>query len=357
MADRDRSEQVLDAAHEVASGVLAPAAAEVDTATSVPRSHLAALAEAGLFGLAGPDGVDPETTRRVARTLAAACGVTSFVWAQHAGTTAHLVATPNDGLRDRWLARCASGEVLAGTAFAHLRRPGPPSLRAERTDRGWYLDGFAPWATSWGLAEVYSVAAATADDEIAWFALEGREAPGLRASPPLDLSVMGASLTVELTFDGFEVGDGAVLSVRPFDEWRPPDRRKAARVNPGVLGVVDASLDLLASREDVEAATTLAALRDALEAWEEHDAHLVVSNTAPEPHAEHRAVALDLADRATTAALAAVGGNGVLRSHPAQRLRREQAFYVVQAQSADGRAATLRRTRRPAPAATFADVD
>jgi hypothetical protein len=57
---------------------------------------------------------------------------------------------------------------------------------------------------------------------------------------------------------------------------------------------------------------------------------------------DHRAACLDLARRATTALLAAVGGRGMDLAHPAQRLAREADFYVIQAQTADGRAATLR---------------
>jgi hypothetical protein len=57
---------------------------------------------------------------------------------------------------------------------------------------------------------------------------------------------------------------------------------------------------------------------------------------------DHRAACLDLGQRATTALLAARGGSGMDLNYPAQRLAREAAFYVIQAQTVDGRAATLR---------------
>ena len=57
---------------------------------------------------------------------------------------------------------------------------------------------------------------------------------------------------------------------------------------------------------------------------------------------EHRAACLGLAHRSTTALLAAVGGGGMDLSHPAQRLAREAMFYVIQAQTTDGRDAVLR---------------
>jgi hypothetical protein len=57
---------------------------------------------------------------------------------------------------------------------------------------------------------------------------------------------------------------------------------------------------------------------------------------------DHRATCIHLALRSTTALLAAVGGRGMDLGHPAQRLAREAAFFVIQAQTADGRAAALR---------------
>ena len=63
---------------------------------------------------------------------------------------------------------------------------------------------------------------------------------------------------------------------------------------------------------------------------------------------------LDLGRRATAALLASVGGSSMDLAHPAQRLARESLFYVVQAQTSDGRTATLRRaTARPG---TFDEV-
>lgn len=62
--------------------------------------------------------------------------------------------------------------------------------------------------------------------------------------------------------------------------------------------------------------------------------------------AEGRAWGIDLAQRAALALLAAVGGRGIDRGDPAQRLVREAAFYAIQAQTAPGRAATLKRFGR-----------
>ena len=57
---------------------------------------------------------------------------------------------------------------------------------------------------------------------------------------------------------------------------------------------------------------------------------------------DHRARLIWLAKRSSMALLAAVGGRAMDLTHPAQRLAREADFFVIQAQTSDGRASTLR---------------
>ena len=58
---------------------------------------------------------------------------------------------------------------------------------------------------------------------------------------------------------------------------------------------------------------------------------------------ETRAWSYEIALRAAGALVASAGGRAMQRSHPAQRLLREAAFFSIQAQSADLRSATLDR--------------
>jgi hypothetical protein len=115
-----------------------------------------------------------------------------------------------------------------------------------------------------------------------------------------------------------------------------------------VLGVADRAVRLLADHRDDVAVSVAAALADELDArWRTDDDLLAALACGADVIAEasdHRAACLDLGRRATTALLAAGGGRGMDLAHPAQRLAREADFYVIQAQTADGRAATLRST-------------
>jgi len=114
-----------------------------------------------------------------------------------------------------------------------------------------------------------------------------------------------------------------------------------------VLGVADRALNLLAavgSPGVEEAHAALAAELDACAAENEHRAAAADAGASdPDALSSGRAWGIDLAQRASLALLTAVGGRGMDRSQPAQRLVREAAFYSIQAQTARGRAASLRR--------------
>lgn len=347
---------MLDVAERIADAVLAPAAADVDQADSIPPGHLRALADAGCFGIAAPASVggaevDAPTMRRAMATIAGGCGATFFVWVQHHGVVRLLSTAEVD--RHEQVVAFAAGDAVAGTAFAHLRRIGPPAVTATKAGNGWRLDGVAPWATSWGIAESYSIAAETEAGEVVWSMLDlGPDRPrsGLAATP-LDLPVFGATRTVELHFDGVVVEADEVVATQDAAGWRRSDRVRAAMGSPAPLGIAARVARHLRSASD-------AALAERVEGavarcWTRDD-QLLDRAASAQPSAEaieafvaeasrHRAEVSELGRTAAALFLAAVGGRGMDLAHPAQRLAREADFFVVQAQTADGRRAAVER--------------
>ena len=365
---------MLDAARDLADRLLAPNAESVDASQLVPASHLAALADAGLFGLVGPAShggldADPQQMRRALATIAGGCGATFFVWAQHHGVVgavrrARSLVDTNGGsgvapdrLDDLLRSLCA-GTTRAGTAFAYLRNPDSPGVRARPADGGWELDGVAPWVTSWGLADVFLIAAATDDGRIVWTLVEAgpdRPVDGLTASP-LPLAVFGATGTVSLRLDRVRVGDDRVLLTEDVAAWRRTNRIQAAPGQPQCLGVAERCARHLRSMEDDEAIGAADRLDQALAArWDDDQAIIdalparVAAESAAagasdafvEAASAHRTRCLELGRSASTVLLAASGGRGMALAHPAQRLVREAAFYVIQAMTEDGRRAAL----------------
>lgn len=333
---------MIETAQQLADDVLFPAAQRVDR-KGIPDEHFDALADASLFSL---DGLGPTVVRRVLASIAGGCGATYFVWVQHHGVLRTLAASPNDALRCGMLPEMQTGDLLAGVAFAHVRRAGKPAVKATKTAAGWRLDGTAPWATSWGIADWFCVAAESGEGEIVWAMVPGHAGPGLRATE-LHLPVFASTGTVAVHFDGYEVAESSTAAVDDLDAWRRADRLRSALGQPAVLGVADRALRLLgeAGGEAKDACTRLTA--QLADLWDQDDVLLARLGESGDDDvitaaSDHRAACLDLGQRATTALLAASGGAGMDIGHPAQRLAREASFYVIQAQTADGRSATLR---------------
>jgi alkylation response protein AidB-like acyl-CoA dehydrogenase len=354
---------LVEAARTVAATTLSPRAEETDRADRVPRENLDALADAGLFGLAAPepDGAappSPAVAREVHEALAGACGATFFVWAQHHTPVRLLARTANVALRERWLGRLCSGSALGGVMFAYLRWDTVP-LRARQVPDGYQVSGVAPWATSWGMADVFAVAARLPDDLVLWFLRDGRAENAVRPSPPLELAVMQSTSTVRVAFEDLFVPDGDVLLVEPFEAWRHQDRITTSQPSPAALGVAGTSCRLLGERAE---ATHDARTRDTARALatevarSRHTAYRLADMPLPtepgdslEIHlarmVEARVSNLEIARTASHALVTAVGGGAMARTHPAQRLAREAMFYFVQAQTPPIKEASLRRLK------------
>jgi Acyl-CoA dehydrogenase, N-terminal domain len=328
---------LVDAARRLADELLRPQAEQVET-RGVPLTHLAALAGAGLFGVAAPEaygGSDQPlaTVREIVEVLAGSDASTWFVWTQHHTPVRTLARGTNDALREQWLPRLATGAALAGVAYTHLRRPGPPAVRATRADGGWRIDGDLAWLTSWGLAEVFLIGA-IAGDEIVWFLVPLSKTSGVTAQQ-LDLIAMRGTSTVSVHLEDVFVADADVVLTEPLDEWRTADADRTADVSAAVFGV---AAECARRIEVTEVAAALSAELDEVRAR----AYRLQDEAGPRPERiAARAQAHALALRASAALVAAGAGRSMLATSPAQRLAREALFLLIQAQDADVRAAQL----------------
>lgn len=344
------TEELLSRVRALADEVLWASALAVDIAPIIPTAHLEAIDELGLFAMRVPAELgglelEPAVIREVLRTLGGGCGATAFVFAQHGGLTAMLSATANDELRKAWLPRLIDG-TLAGTAFAHVRRAGPAAVSAARIAGGWRIDGHAPWATSWGLAEAFSLAATTDDGRLLWAVIGGEPSSTVIASEPMSLVVFESTATVSLRFDGLVIPDADVLSVSDLERWRVGDRLGAVRPNPLCIGVGDRALSELTAADPATAERAALWWAEVVASAEQASDIVDRGPGALEPGdleaiARCRTETVLAVQHLTTALMAAGGGRSADRGHPAQLLARQALFYVVQAQNDDGRAATL----------------
>ena len=349
------------AVRRIARDVLAPhAPAADDPARGVDPAHLALLAEAGQLAVTVPAeegglGGDVRVGIETVELLSGACGATWFVVTQHQMPQA--VARGTLGLGDRWTAGPAverhraglsSGRTRAGIAVAHLRRPGPPAVRAEPDGAGWRLSGTSDWCTGWGLIDVVMIAGTAPDDRVVLALVPARDAPGLRSGAPLRLSVMGGTRTVPLTMDGFEVRPDDVLAVVDGPAWRAADDARTANAMPAAVGLLRRVVVALAAlgeeRDRPEAVHTALHLGSHGAALRARAYGLLLDVPAGERTAERTALRGELAAltvRAAHALIAARSGSALLADSPEQRWAREAAFHLVQAQTAAVRAAQL----------------
>ena len=343
-------------ARRLADELLRPAAEQVDR-TTVPRSHLDAWAAEGLLGLAGPRAyggaqAPPAVLREVAAVLAGACGATWFVATQHTTPLLSLAASDNAPLRERRLAALCTGELLAGVAFSHLRRPGPPAVRATRVPGGWRFDGHVSWVTGWGLADVVLLAGQSDADEVVFVLVDAVAGDGVTASAPLELAAMAATRTVTLDLDDVRVPDADVAQVTGAAAWRAADALRTANPAPHVFGLQRECVRRLAVTASARDDGTAAALAHALGLEGERlrrVADTLVDDVPAEELVEDRlavrASSLELALRTATALVAATGGAAMSLDAAPQRLAREAVFYLVQAQTPPVREAVLQLWR------------
>lgn len=301
---------VVETARRVAEELLAPQAARVEADGAVPRSHLDALAAAGLGRADGPEAL------AVLEELAAGDLATAFVWIQRFGVTRWLeLAGPP------WAAELEdlrAGRLQAGIALQAALRPGPAAVVARREDDGgdFVLDGTVPWVTGWGLLDAVLLTARDGED-VFFLLVHAVESPTLRGEP-LDLVGVPASRTVELHLTGHRVPADRLVATGRHAALLAGD---AAGLRPNgslALGLV---LRCVRALSGSPAATALQRDLDA--------ARTRLDAAGPGDLPVARAGAVELAWRAAGTLATATGSGAVISGGLAERTVREALFLLV----------------------------
>lgn len=214
---------IRDTARDFANRKLLPKAPARDVEETFPQDELRALAEMGFLSITVPEVLGGSEAGAVAYSLvmqeiaradasvAVAVSVTNMV--------AELVAAfGTDAQAKEHVPRLASGEYLCG-AFALSEPdagsdPASMSTTATKIDGGWRLSGTKQWITSGDRAGLIVVWAVTHADEngkrLSAFLVPGK-ADNLLVSRSEEKMGLHGSTTVQLSLDGVEVGDDAML--------------------------------------------------------------------------------------------------------------------------------------------------
>ena len=301
----------------IVEDVLFAHALEVDERGEIPPGHLRVLADAGLFGIAGPPeagGLDFDVVaqRRVREQLAGGCLTTAFVWTQHVSVVRRLRGAPRE-LQERWMRDLCAGRVIGGVVLAGLLPAPAPLLRAEPSHGGLRLLGRAPAVSGWGHVGVLLASARGDDDAEVVHVLVDPHAPGLHVRPRT-LAALNGTRTVELEFHSVRVAPEAVVRREALPPWEAAG--DSVRANGAFsIGVAERCARLAGEP----------ALRAGVDFW----------RTALDDAADGDELAQARAGAALFAARAAAWlvvsrGNGALDAgEHAQRLARETIFLLA----------------------------
>lgn len=342
-------DELLKATQKVVDQDLKPLTVKIDLEGYYPEEVLRNLGPLGAFRqhlpAARPDGeADMGAAIQAMSTVSHECLSTGFaMWCQDTCGW-YLQNAENDRVRDIWLPKISSGEVLGGTGMSNTMKAfaGIEQLRlsGKRVEGGYIVSGSLPWVSNLGDDHVFGTL----------FDLEGA---GRSVMTLVDCSMKGFSLRLSAHFTALE---GTRTFACIFDNVFIPDdmiidhdgasflRRSRAGIvllqfGMGV-GNIQSCIDLcrdvepllghvncyLEDRPDelqeelddaVEAALALA--EDPFETSDEFFREIL----------QLRLAAGELAIRASQSAMLHTGAKGYLQAAPAQRKLRESYFIAI----------------------------
>jgi alkylation response protein AidB-like acyl-CoA dehydrogenase len=210
-------------ARDYAERELAPRAARRDVDEVFPERELRELGQLGLLGVAVPEAYGGAAAGAVAYSLAmqeiARCDASVAVAVSVTNMVAELIAAYGSETQKRThVPRLTSGEYLSGSFCLSEPQagsdPGAMTTRAVRTGDTWRITGTKQWVTGGDRSGLLVVWALTDPDRgkrgISAF-LVPRGVAGLSVGRVEEKMGLRGSTTVQLAFDGVEVGVGAEL--------------------------------------------------------------------------------------------------------------------------------------------------
>lgn len=163
----DADSALLATAASIATDVAAPRAADVDRAARFPAENLAALAQAGLYGLCVPashggKGAGMRAFAAVTEELATACGSTAMIYNMHVVAAQAIASSASLSDRDALLKDIAAGRHLTTLAFSERGSRSQfwtPISRLESKNGGFETSADKSWVTSAHEADSYVASA------------------------------------------------------------------------------------------------------------------------------------------------------------------------------------------------------
>ena len=355
----DEQRMIRDLARKLGRERVAPNAARYDEAEQYPEDSIAALIDAGLYGIWVPEAYGGSAMGALALALvceeiAAACASTGTQYLDQALGGIPIVLAGSEEQKKRFLPALASGEQLC--AFS-LSEPAAGSdaagLRTSAVRRGnhYVLNGSKQWCTNGDHADVITVFATLDASKgargITAFLVE-TDTPGFSVGKKEKKLGIRASPTVALHFSDCAVpaanrlgaeGEGFKVAMRTLDVTRPATGALG-------LGIAQAALDAAVgyAKERQQFGKPIGAFQGiqfmlADMAMAVHAARLMIHHCARQLDAGitgntyeasmAKCFAADTAMKVATDAVQIFGGYGYTREFPVERYMRDAKIMQI----------------------------
>jgi isovaleryl-CoA dehydrogenase len=217
----DTANMIRDTTARFAKERIEPLAARIDAEDWFPRELWPAMGELGLHGITvdeeyGGLGLGYLEHVIACEEVSRASASIGLSYGAHSNLCVNQIsrwASPEQ--KARYLPRLISGEHVGSLAMSEAGAGSDVvsmKLRAEKTDRGYVLNGTKFWITNAAYADTLVVYAKTGEGSrgITTFLIE-KDMPGFSIGQKIDKMGMRGSPTAELVFDDCEVSDEQVM--------------------------------------------------------------------------------------------------------------------------------------------------
>jgi acyl-CoA dehydrogenase len=307
-----------------------------EDADAICRKLVKDLGQAGYLKYCVNEKPDVRSIALIRETLAYHAGLADFSFVMQGLGSGPIVLAGTEQQRKEYLSRAATGEAIA--AFA-LSEPDAGSdvqaigTTAKKKGDAWALDGVKTWISNGGIADFY-VTFAKAEDGISAYVVDAKE---VDASERIEIVAPHPMATVK--FKGAkgalvgEAGQGFKLAMRNLDVFRTTvaaaalgfarralDEALARAKDRKMFGQRLADLQMTQAKlADMATAIEAGALLTYRAAWLRDVKQARVTREA----AMAKMQATEAAQQVIDDAVQILGGLGVMRGHPVERLYRE----------------------------------
>ena len=359
MYDLTEEQKMLrELARQIAENEVKPVRAELDITGEFPHKVVKALVDSDLMGLFIPTeygGTGQGTFEMclVMEELSKACGGIALCYGATALGTYPILLFANDEQKKKYLPMIVKGN-LAAFALTEAEAgsdAGGVKLSAKADGDYYILNGVKQWITNGGVAEVYTVIAATnkarGSRGLSAFIVE-KDTPGFTFGNKADKMGIRASITSELVFEDCRIpksnmigkeGMGFLVAMKTLDKARPGVAAQA-------LGIAQGALDeaLAYSKIRVQFGKAIATFQTiqvmlAEMATKVEAARALVYSVAKyldsgatdisKESAMCKLYASDVAMEVTTDAVQILGGYGYMRDYPVEKMMRDAKITQI----------------------------